>query len=66
MKARMLLECTIDTANPLAELSAVINAVIGTVADVDQRVEILRKLDDEIVTALLALDDANKPEEVAE
>ncbi len=61
-----MIECTVDVTQPLTELSAVINAVLATVPDVEQRAEILRKLDDEIVTALLALDNANKPEEVAE
>lgn len=57
MKLRQLFECTIDTAQPLPELSAVISAVISAIPDVDQRADILRKLDDEIVTALIALEE---------
>jgi hypothetical protein len=65
MKLRQLFECTIDIAQPLPELSAVISTVLSAVPNVEQRAEILRRLDDEIVAALLALDDAEKPEEVA-
>lgn len=57
MKIRQLLECTIDISQPVAELSAVISAVISTIPDVDQRAEVLRKIDDEIVAALLALEE---------
>jgi len=66
MKLRQLIECTIDVAQPIPELAAVITTVLSTIPDVEQRAELLRQLDDEIVTALLALDDVNKPEEVAE
>lgn len=65
MKVRQLLECTVDIAQPLAELSAVITAVLSAIPDVEQRAEILRHLDDEIVKALLALDDV-EPTEGAE
>ena len=58
MKLRQLLECTIDVTQPVAELSAVISAVISAHPDVDQRAEILRQLDDEITAALLALEEA--------
>lgn len=57
MKLRQLLECTIDISQPVAELSAVISAVLSAIPDVDQRVEVLRKIDDEIVAALLALEE---------
>lgn len=57
MKIRQLLECTIDISQPVAELSAVISAVISTIPDVDQRAEVLRKIDDEIVAALFALEE---------
>lgn len=60
MKIRQLLECTIDISQPLPELSAVITAVLSALPDVEQRAEILRQLDEEIVAALLALDDAEK------
>ena len=65
MKVRQLLECTVDISQPLAELSAVITAVLSAIPDVEQRADILRQLDDEIVKALLALDDAEKPTEEA-
>lgn len=60
MKIRQLLECTIDITQPLAELSAVITAVLSAIPDAEHRAEILRQLDEEIVAALLALDDAQK------
>lgn len=37
MKIRQLLECTVDLAQPLAELSAVITAVLSAIPDVEQR-----------------------------
>lgn len=63
MKIRQLLECTVDLAQPLPELRAVITAVLSAIPDVEQRAELLRHLDDEIVAALLALDDAEDVEE---
>lgn len=66
MKIRQLLECTIDISQPLPELSAVITAVLSAIPDVEQRAEILRQLDEEIVAALLALDDAQKAEDSSE
>ncbi|AIQ13624.1 hypothetical protein [Paenibacillus durus] len=52
MKARALLECTIDTANPAAELSATISAVLAVLPTEGQRLSVLRSLDDEIGRAL--------------
>lgn len=60
MKARQLIECTVDLSQPASELSAVITAVLSAVPTVDQRAEILRQIDDEIVAALLALEEAEK------
>lgn len=65
MKIRQLLECTVDLAQPLPELRAVITAVLSAIPDVEQRAELLRQLDDEIVAALLDLDDADSTEEAA-
>lgn len=52
MKARALLECTIDTANPAAELAATISAVLAVLASPEQRLSVLQTLDDEIGRAL--------------
>ncbi|MCT2195204.1 hypothetical protein M3G15_08625 [Paenibacillus sp. p3-SID1389] len=60
MKVRQLLECTVDLAQPLPELSAVVSAVLAALPDVEQRAEILRQLDDQITEALLALDNADE------
>ncbi|MDR9852882.1 hypothetical protein RJP21_04610 [Paenibacillus sp. VCA1] len=60
MKIRQLLECTIDVAQPVAEISAVISAVLHAIPDVDQRAEVLRKIDDEIVNALIALEESKE------
>lgn len=60
MKVRQLLECTVDLAQPLPELSAVISAVLAALPDVEQRAELLRQLDDQITEALLALDNADE------
>ncbi|MNP79185.1 hypothetical protein D3C76_1769690 [compost metagenome] len=51
MKARALIECTIDIANPTAELAAVISAVLGSIPEA-QREAVLRSLDEEIGVAL--------------
>lgn len=66
MKIRQLLECTVDLAQPLPELRAVITAVLSAIPDVEQRAELLRQLDDEIVAALLALDDAEEEDSTEE
>ncbi|WP_178023010.1 hypothetical protein [uncultured Paenibacillus sp.] len=66
MKVRQLLECTVDLAQPLPELSAVITAVLSAIPDVEARAEILRQLDDQIAEALHALDDAEDTEGGAE
>lgn len=51
MKARALLELTVDLANPSAELAAAISAVLGSIAPC-QREAVLRSLDEEIGVAL--------------
>lgn len=60
MKIRQLIECTIDIAQPVPEISAVISAVISAIPDVEGRAEVLRKIDDEIVSALLALEESKE------
>jgi len=50
MKLKPLLECTIDISDPVAELSAIISAVIAH--HPDKQAEILRSLDEQIGTAL--------------
>ncbi|WP_339306935.1 hypothetical protein [Paenibacillus sp. FSL R5-0519] len=54
MKSRTLLECTVDLAQPVSELTAVISAVLAyhPVSQAD----ILRALDHEIGTAMAALE----------
>lgn len=66
MKVRQLLECTVDLAQPLPELTAVISAVLSAIPAVEARAEILRQLDDQIAEALLALDNAEEQAEGAE
>ena len=66
MKARALIECTIDTANPAAELSAAINAVLAVLPTPDQRLAVLQTLGDDIWRALADYEAANKPEEDGE
>lgn len=66
MKLRQLIECTIDTAQPVSELTSVISAVISTIPDVEQRAEVLRRIDDEITTALIALEDTKEAATVEE
>lgn len=60
MKIRQLIECTIDIAQPVSEISAVISAVLSAIPDVDGRAEVLRKIDDEIMAALLALEETKE------
>lgn len=60
MKIRQLVECTIDASHPVEELSGVISAVLSVIPDVEQRAEVLRKIDDEITNALVALEDAKE------
>lgn len=57
MKIRQLLECTVDLAQPYAELTATISAVLSTLPDVETRLSLLRALDDAVTTALLAMED---------
>ncbi|MEK3836435.1 hypothetical protein [Paenibacillus sp. FSL R7-0128] len=52
MKARALLECTIDTANPAQELSATISAVLSVLPTAEARLSVLQALDIEIGRAL--------------
>ncbi|GAA0397977.1 hypothetical protein [Paenibacillus motobuensis] len=66
MKLRQLLEFTVDISQPLPELSAVISATLSAIPDTEHRVEVLRRLDDEIVAALCALDAAEESEETTE
>lgn len=54
MKSRTLLECTIDLAQPVPELSAVISAVLAY--HPDSQAEILRAIDHEIGSALAAIE----------
>jgi hypothetical protein len=54
MKARALLELTVDLANPAAELTDVISAVLGSVAP-GQREAVLRSLDEAVGVALAGL-----------
>ncbi|KLU55477.1 hypothetical protein EL84_25890 [Paenibacillus sp. VT-400] len=54
MKSRTLLECTVDLAQPVPEITAVISAVLAY--HPDGQAEILRALDYEIGTALAALE----------
>ena len=54
MKSRTLIECTVDLAQPVPELTAVISAVLAY--HPDGQAEILRALDYEIGTALAALE----------
>ncbi|MNT94723.1 hypothetical protein D3C72_2364670 [compost metagenome] len=51
MKARALLELTVDLANPAAELNDVISAVLGSIAPA-QRESVLRSLDEAVGVAL--------------
>ncbi|MGY5346540.1 hypothetical protein ACXFAU_29335 (plasmid) [Paenibacillus glucanolyticus] len=60
MKIRQLIECTLDIAQPVSEISAVISAVISAIPDVESRAEVLRKIDGEIVAALLALEETKE------
>lgn len=54
MKTRYLLECTIDLNAPIPELSAVISTVLSALPDVESRLTVLRALDAEITSALVA------------
>lgn len=54
MKSRTLLECTVDLAQPVPELTAIISAVLAY--HPDGQAEILRALDYEIGSALAALE----------
>lgn len=66
MKLRQLLEFTVDISQPLPELAAVISATLSAIPDVEQRADILRKLDEGICEALVALDSTEETtEEVA-
>lgn len=56
MKMRQLMECTLDLAQPAAELVSVISAVLATQPDLEARTAVLRTLDDEIGQALSELE----------
>jgi hypothetical protein len=56
MKARALLELTVDLANPAAELTDAISAVLGSIAPA-QRESVLRSLDEAVGVALASLAD---------
>lgn len=60
MKARALIECTIDTAHPAAELAAAITAVLSALPDVETRMNVLRALDEEIGRALAEVEQAEE------
>ncbi|WP_342480394.1 hypothetical protein NST07_25610 [Paenibacillus sp. FSL L8-0340] len=51
MKARALLELTLDLANPAAELTDTISAVLGSIPP-GQRESVLRSLDEAVGVAL--------------
>lgn len=52
MRARALIECTIDLANPAGEITDVVSAVLGSIAP-GQRESVLRALDEAIGAALV-------------
>lgn len=54
MKSRTLLECTIDLAQPVPELSAVISAILAY--HPDSQAEILHAIDHEIGSALATIE----------
>lgn len=60
MKTRTLLECTVDLAQPVPELTAVISAVLAY--HPDGQADILRALDIEIGSALASLEKAAETE----
>lgn len=64
MKLRQLLEFTVDVSDPIAELSAVISAVLAT--HPDKQADILRGLDEQIGLALAEIETEKSDEEVTE
>ncbi|WP_438432344.1 hypothetical protein [Gorillibacterium sp. sgz500922] len=54
MKARALIECTIDTASPVSELAAAISIVLAALPDEATRLATLEALGDEIDRTLAA------------
>jgi hypothetical protein len=54
MKTRYLLECTIDLNTPIPELTAVISTILSALPEVESRLKVLRALDAEITSALVA------------
>lgn len=54
MKLRQLIECTIDTSDPIPELAAVISSVLG--CHPERQAEILRALDEQIAMALAEIE----------
>lgn len=56
MQQRNLLECTIDIAQPYAELTATISAVLSSIPSAEERLSVLHALGDAITSALLAVE----------
>lgn len=56
MKSRALLECTLDLANPVPEIAAVISDVLAY--HPQKQAEILHALDHEIGSALASLEES--------
>ncbi|MNW55333.1 hypothetical protein D3C74_329850 [compost metagenome] len=57
MEQRNLLECTIDLAQPYAELTATISAVLSAIPSAEDRVSVLHALSDAITSALFTAED---------
>ncbi|MNC65179.1 hypothetical protein D3C81_1243460 [compost metagenome] len=57
MEQRNLLECTIDLAQPYAELTATISAVLSAIPSAEDRLSVLHALSDAITSTLLAVED---------
>ncbi|MCR8843067.1 hypothetical protein NQ117_05195 [Paenibacillus sp. SC116] len=60
MKQRQLLEFTVDISDPIAELSAVISAVLA--CHPNRQAEILHAIDEQIGMALAGIESANTDE----
>ncbi|MNI93631.1 hypothetical protein D3C73_1516130 [compost metagenome] len=57
MEQRNLLECTIDLAQPYAELTATISTVLSAIPSAEDRVSVLHALSDAITSTLFAIED---------
>jgi hypothetical protein len=64
MKSRTLIECTIDLANPVTELAAVISAVLA--CHPDTQADILHAIDHEIGAALANIEAEESKEDAAD